>query len=265
MQPQNEKQTQECHNEETAAKLLIEEGRKLQTEGHRMVEQDEKIVQDGKEMEEKGKRLLKELQEDKEKQLFIFINHLRIEKGVHKKMTDDEIARLVGLTGDTAVVRRLMPSGDASDPLVGEIHIKAGDQFIVTRKRVEGGYQDRINKELSLLQEGALKVEFHAQPTPCVIYRKVPIGKGKGFTDVLVQVPNGYPGAMIDRAGLPEGTSIVGQVKGQPQEVIQVAGQAWRLMSYHPHTNGGGLPWNQSVHGFHTYLYEILSWLEAGR
>ena len=42
----------------------------------------------------------------------------------------------------------------------------------------------------------------------------------------------------------------------------QADGRTWQLASYHPHQNGGGGPWDQLRHGFHTYLDHILSWLE---
>jgi hypothetical protein len=97
-----------------------------------------------------------------------------------------------------------------------------------------------------------------------VIYKNIP-ARLSGFlkTDVIVQVPQGYPAAMIDRAGLPVDSPLIGRVKGSPQEVIQVGGRSWRMISYHPHNGGGGLPWDLSMHGFHTYLSEVLAWLEV--
>lgn len=203
---------------------------------------------------------------EKEKNLFIFVNRQKFDRtnGVKEVMTVDEIARLVGLTADTAVVRRIHGnSGNSSDVLSGEQTTKPGDQFSVTRKRVEGGCEERILKELSVLTEGFQEVEFVKTPRPHVIYKNLFVPCLQQKVDVIVAVPNGYPSAMIDRAGLIEGSATMSKVKGQPQEIIQIAGRSWRMFSYHPHTNGGGLPWNPSIHGFHTYLYEVLSWLEV--
>lgn len=80
-------------------------------------------------------------------------------------------------------------------------------------------------------------------------------------TDVLVPVPAGYPAAMLDLAYLPEGSALIGRVKGAPQTTINAGGRVWRQISYHPHNGGGGPPWNPNVHGFHTYIDELLTWL----
>lgn len=254
-----------CHLDETGHKL-IEEGRRLQVEGHQLKEQGERLVLEGKRLEEEGHRIEKECHEDKDKDIFIFVNRIRFieSQGVKKIMSVDAIAGLVGLTSETAIVRRLMCGDDTSDPLNGDQKIKPGDQFVVTRKRVEGGFQDRIEAELSLLREAAQEVEFVHDSASYVIYKNVPT-KSKQKIDVIVQVPAGYPAAMIDRAGLPSDSSIVNQVKGSPQEVLQVGGKSWRMISYHPHAGGGGLSWNPQIHGFHTYLAEVLAWLEVGK
>jgi hypothetical protein len=81
--------------------------------------------------------------EDKKVQLVIFVNGKKKtseDGGVTNPMSVDAIARLAGLTGDTAVVRRRQgESGPVGDPLTGEVEIKNGDHFVVTRKTVEGG------------------------------------------------------------------------------------------------------------------------------
>jgi hypothetical protein len=76
--------------------------------------------------------------------LVIFVNGKKKteEDGVTEPMTADAIARLVGLAGDTATVRReLGESGKAGEPLSGEIEVKDGDHFLVTRNKVQGGWQ----------------------------------------------------------------------------------------------------------------------------
>lgn len=75
--------------------------------------------------------------------LVIFVNGKKKtseQDGVTNPMSVDAIARLAGLTGDTAIVRRRQgESGPVGDPLSGEVPIKNGDHFVVTRKTVEGG------------------------------------------------------------------------------------------------------------------------------
>src|SRR5258708_39765172 len=77
--------------------------------------------------------------------LVIFVNGKKKtteEDGVTNPMSVDAIARLAGLTGDTAVVRRRQgEDGPGGEPLTGEVEIKNGDHFVVTRKTVEGGHR----------------------------------------------------------------------------------------------------------------------------
>jgi hypothetical protein len=78
-----------------------------------------------------------------DKHLVIFVNGKKKtseEDGVTNPMSVDAIARLAGLTADTAVVRpRKGEDGPVGDPLTGEVPIKNGDHFVVTRKALEGG------------------------------------------------------------------------------------------------------------------------------
>lgn len=76
--------------------------------------------------------------------LVIFVNGKKKTEadGVTNPMTVDAIAKLVDLTADTATVRReLGESGKAGEPLTGEIEVKNGDHFLVTRNKVQGGWQ----------------------------------------------------------------------------------------------------------------------------
>jgi hypothetical protein len=81
--------------------------------------------------------------ENKNEKLVIFVNGKKKtseENGVTNPMSVDAIARLADLTGDTAVVRRRQgEDGPVGEPLSGEVPIKNGDHFVVTRKKVEGG------------------------------------------------------------------------------------------------------------------------------
>ena len=54
-------------------------------------------------------------------------------------MTVDAIARLAGLTGDTAVVReRKGEDGPVGEPLSGSVPIKNGEHFVVTPPECRG-------------------------------------------------------------------------------------------------------------------------------
>lgn len=127
---------------------------------------------------------------------------------------------------------------------------------------------ERIEQELALLREGGQLADLFTEGRAVVVYRQVPTG---GLTiglppteDVLVPVPPGYPANMIDLAGLPIGSPFLGRARGSQnnQGAILVAGRQWQLASYHPHNGGGGPPWDQMRHGFHTYLDQLIAWLD---
>ena len=131
----------------------------------------------------------------------------------------------------------------------------------------------RIERELALLQEGGQKTALISgrrgnDTISCVIYFDVPTGGADKdlptTTDVIVPVPNGYAASAIDLAGLPAGSPLLGRVKGciNTHGSIDTEQRQWRLVSYHPHSGGGAPPWNQMVHGFHTYLTELIVWLD---
>jgi hypothetical protein len=107
-------------------------------------------------------------------------------------------------------------------------------------------------------------VTLLSSPSPAVVYhdlRASPSGP-VASADVLVPVPPAYPGQFIDWAYLPEGSTLIGRVKGSAQEHrIRAVGTVWQQISYHPHNGGGGPAWNPTVHGFHTYAGELISWL----
>lgn len=127
--------------------------------------------------------------------------------------------------------------------------------------------RDRIELELAKLREGGQLAEFLAGSRAVVLYRDVPTDGARlglaGATDVVVPVPEGYPGSPIDLAGLPVGSALLSRLKGGPnsQGTLTVDGRQWQLASYHPHNGGGGPPWDQMRHGFHTYLDQLIAWL----
>jgi hypothetical protein len=127
---------------------------------------------------------------------------------------------------------------------------------------------DRIRAELEILQEGGQKAELVQDGRAVVLYREVPTaGSQAGLataTDVIVPVPEGYPAGVIDLAGLPVGSPFLPRVVGgqNNQGILEADGRQWQLASYHPHNGGGGPPWDQMRHGFHTYFDHLVAWLD---
>jgi len=205
-------------------------------------------------------------------QLHIVVNSKPFteKEGVKKKMKGREVAALVTDTPDRTEVFRLHKDAPKEDvPLDKEIPIHDCDEFRVIRKDVAGGFEpSRVHRELAKLKQGGMDADFVEQPIPSVIYRNVPARPGYPHlekTDVLVPVPGGYPGAMIDGAYLPQGSPLLNRVVGAVQGTIMVEGRGWQLVSYHPHNGGGGPPWNKDKHGFHTYVDEILCWIHNAK
>lgn len=190
--------------------------------------------------------------------------------GVKAAMTGEDIARLVypKAPRDTRVWQR----GDAGEREIGldeSIDIKGCEVFDVARRRVDGGYALlRVERELALVTAGGGCVKLVAAPINAVLYYGLRTRPGYPVeaTDVLVPIPPAYPGQFLDWAYLPEGSPLVGKVAGSALgHTIQADGRIWRQISYHPHTGGGGPPWDPSVHGFHTYLTELIAWLYNAR
>jgi hypothetical protein len=128
---------------------------------------------------------------------------------------------------------------------------------------------ERIERELGILRAGGQAADLiTTNGRALVVYRNVPTaGARLGLpetTDVIVPVPPGYPAAMIDLAGLPVGSPFLPRVKGgqNNQGAITADGRQWQLASYHPHKGGGGPPWDQTRHGFHTYIDHLIAWLD---
>jgi hypothetical protein len=88
------------------------------------------------------------MSEEMEKRgLHIFVNRRKFEAGdgVRERMTGAEIAALVGVPADNAVIR-FDSRHDKREIGINEIvHIENGEHFLVTRKHVEGGHEQRTN------------------------------------------------------------------------------------------------------------------------
>ncbi len=127
--------------------------------------------------------------------------------------------------------------------------------------------RERIERELEVLRAGGQKVDYLVGARDAIVYHRLPTdGAALGLpreTDVVVPVPSGYPAAMIDLAGLPVGSPLLCRVRGgtNSQGLIELDGRQWQLASYHPHNGGGGPPWDQTRHGFHTYIDHLIAWL----
>ena len=184
--------------------------------------------------------------------------------GVKSKMTGGEIAALVYPEKPQETCVRLISAGDKLIEFAEHIVIALCATFSVVRKEVTGGYeQSRINVEVGKLSDGGAKVTVVDQPS-VVVYHDLSVKPGLPIdtTDVLVLIPGAYPGQMIDGAYLPQGSLLLGKVKGSPQgNTVNALGRVWQLVSYHPHANGVGPAWDPTKHGFHTYIGEIMSWL----
>ncbi len=186
--------------------------------------------------------------------------------GVKPEMTGLEIARLV--TDQPSEVKRLQGGKEVVVRPDETVKIHGCEEFTVLRCNVVGGFEkERTDREVSVLKTNGAEVEVITSPVNAVIYRGVPTRAGYPHlpsTDVLVVIPSGYPGVMLDGAYLPEGSPLLGKVVGAPKQgTVQADGRTWELVSYHPHNGGGGAPWNPSRHGIHTYYTEILSWIQA--
>ncbi len=149
--------------------------------------------------------------------------------------------------------------------LTETVHIHGCEVFEVVRREVTGGYEmSRMDREISELRDGGQQITLVPAPVNAVVYHNLVTRNGQNVsvTDVLVPIPGGYPAQFIDLAFLPDDSPLIGKVKGEPQGPRVVAlGRTWRQISYHPHQGGGAPTWNPTVHGFHTYLGELLSWL----
>ena len=188
--------------------------------------------------------------------------------GVKAEMSGEQIAVLVYSDNPRATKVKWHSNGDRDVGHDEVIQLKGCDEFNVTRCEVIGGYeQSRVERELDKLREGGARVTLVTSPVSAVIFYDVPTRPGDtpSKTDVLVSIPSGYPGGMIDGAHLPVGSSLIRRVAGEPQGQVTALDQVWQLISYHPHNGGGAPAWNPTKHGFHTYYGELLSWLHNAK
>ena len=81
------------------------------------------------------------------KYIHIYVNRRKFEKGdgVLPEMTGKQIAALIGVPPDNAVVRLETRHGPEEIPIDKKTEIKDGFSFLVTRKIVEGGHESRTH------------------------------------------------------------------------------------------------------------------------
>ena len=79
--------------------------------------------------------------------LHIFVNRRKFEEGdgVTAEMTGAQIAALVEVPADNAVIRRDSGPDKQEIAPTDTVQVKNGDHFLVTRKIVEGGYVGRAH------------------------------------------------------------------------------------------------------------------------
>jgi hypothetical protein len=180
-------------------------------------------------------------------------------------MSGREIAGLVYPDAPNETRIFFVSEGGREIGLDEKVEIHGCEVFDVVRKKVDGGYENsRIHQELDRLRQSGQGVSLVTGAEPAVVYHALRARPGSAVntTDVLVPVPSAYPGQMIDWAYLPDDSPLMGRVKGNPQDHrVTALGRVWRRISYHPHNGGGGPAWNPALHGFHTYVGELLSWL----
>jgi hypothetical protein len=185
--------------------------------------------------------------------------------GVKRHMSGREIATLVYPDAPNETRIFSVSPEKREIGLDERVEIRNCEVFDVVRKKVDGGYEDpRVERELTAVREGGQRISLVSDSVLAVIYHDLRTRPGLPVTvtDVLVPVPGGYPGQMIDWAYLPTDSPLIGRVKGSPQNHrISAMNRLWQQISYHPHNGGGAPPWNPTLHGFHTYAGELLSWL----
>lgn len=102
----------------------------------------EELEREEKEISREEAEIRRELEEREHHELHIFVNRRKFERGdgVKREMTGSEIAALVGVPAENAVVRYDLPHDKKEIPVVQTVPIKNGEHFLVTRKIVEGGF-----------------------------------------------------------------------------------------------------------------------------
>ena len=82
------------------------------------------------------------------KKLHIFVNRRKFENPpdtrVASEMSGAELAALVDIPAENAVVRRGNDGAGPEVPIAQKVDVKNGDHFVATRKQVDGGWDPRV-------------------------------------------------------------------------------------------------------------------------
>ena len=139
--------------------------------------------------------------------------------GVRSEMTGEQIAALV-FPDNPRETRVWLLSPERREVGLNEpLVIHGCETFDVVRKNVEGGFEvSRVDREVGVLRDGGATITVVTKRA-AVIYHGLSVKRGLPVekTDVLVLVPGGYPGQMLDGAYLPRESLLFGRVKGNPQ------------------------------------------------
>jgi hypothetical protein len=193
----------------------------------------------------------------------IFTEH----DGVKEHMPVLDIARLAYPDKPDETRVWFVSDGNRELSLSETVHLRGCEVFDVVRKEVTGGFElSRVQREIELVRGGGLTATLLEAPTGAIVFHglRTRPGAEPAVSDVLVPIPGGYPGSMIDWAYLPDDSPLIGRVKGSPQDHrVTALGRTWRQISYHPHNGGGAAKWDPTIHGFHTYVGELISWLHS--
>jgi hypothetical protein len=121
--------------------------------------------------------------------------------GVKKVMKGYEIAALVYKQSPRETRVYEVSPQEREIGLDADIEIQCGQVFDVVRKKVDGGYEDaRVELELAKLRESGQVVTKVDNPA-AVVYHELRTRPAYPVpnSDVLVLIPGGYPGQMLDR------------------------------------------------------------------
>ncbi len=138
--------------------------------------------------------------------------------GVRSEMTGEQIAALV-FPDNPRETRVWLLSPERREVGLNEpLVIHGCETFDVVRKNVEGGFEvSRVDREVGVLRDGGATITVVTKRA-AVIYHGLSVKRGLPVekTDVLVLVPGGYPGQMLDGAVSSQGVAALWTREGEP-------------------------------------------------
>lgn len=117
------------------------------------------------------------------------------------------------------------------------------------------GFESRLDRDLSTLRERYGSVDFFDEGARAlVVVRAMPLPAhwSRQSTDVLIQVPQGYPMAAMDMFWVPPGLGLISGRMPENGEVMEsFLGKTWQRFSWHYSNNH---QWNPSTDGLVSHL-----------